>query len=52
MKKKPIITVAHSKGGSRKSTTAWHLLGAIARKHEVVLIDTDTQKTLMKNKAI
>ncbi len=45
-----IITFAHSKGGSRKSTTAWHIANALRYKQKtnskIVIVDTDQQLTL------
>ncbi|MCX6076030.1 MAG: ParA family protein [Campylobacterales bacterium] len=46
-----IYTIAHTKGGSKKSTTAWHLLHGIIKKYQtkdtkVILVDIDAQKTL------
>jgi chromosome partitioning protein len=44
-----IITFAHSKGGSRKSTTAWHIANGIRSKQNdsnIIIVDTDQQLTL------
>jgi len=46
-----IVTVAHSKGGSKKSTTAWHLANGLrqskyAKGRDVVIVDVDVQQTI------
>lgn len=46
-----IITIAHTKGGSKKSTTAWHLANGLRQKKyskgkNIVILDVDTQKTI------
>lgn len=40
-----IYVVAHTKGGVGKSTTAVHLAAMLARTHQVLLIDGDSQPT-------
>ena len=45
------IVVAHSKGGSRKTTTAWQLANALRQKRyaegrKVVVVDADIQQTI------
>jgi len=42
-------TISHSKGGSKKSTTAWHLANGFRKKYpnkKVIIIDTDMQQTI------
>jgi len=51
MKKGIKIVVAHSKGGSKKTTTAWHLANALrqekyAQGRKVVIVDADVQQTI------
>ncbi len=44
-----IHTIAHSKGGSKKSTTAWHLANGMRLRYpnkKIIIVDTDTQKTI------
>lgn len=46
-----IITVAHSKGGSKKSTTAWHLANGLrqakySKGRKIVIVDVDVQQTI------
>ena len=46
-----LITVAHSKGGSKKSTTAWHLANGLrpakySKNKKVVIVDVDVQQTI------
>jgi len=46
-----IITVAHSKGGSKKSTTAWHLANGLrqakySKGKKIVIVDVDVQQTI------
>lgn len=44
-----IVAVAHSKGGSKKSTTAWHLANGLKKrypKREIIIVDTDIQQTI------
>jgi len=46
-----IITVAHSKGGSKKSTTAWHLANGLrqakySQGKKIVIVDVDVQQTI------
>jgi len=45
------IVIAHSKGGSRKTTTAWHLANGLkqniyAKGRKVLIVDVDVQKTI------
>jgi chromosome partitioning protein len=43
-----IHTIAHSKGGSKKSTTAWHLSHGMKKRYpnkKVIVIDLDLQST-------
>ena len=44
-----ILTIAHSKGGSKKSTTCWHLANGLRKRYpnkKVFVIDIDTQQTI------
>lgn len=46
-----IITIAHTKGGSKKSTTAWHLANGLRQNKysngkKIVIVDVDTQQTI------
>jgi len=46
-----IITIAHTKGGSKKSTTAWHLANGLRQTKysngkKIVIVDVDTQQTI------
>jgi len=49
--KHEIIVIAHSKGGCKKSTTAWHLANGLrqakySKGKKVVIVDADVQQTL------
>ena len=51
MKESEIIIVGHTKGGSRKSTTAWHLANGLRQKKysngkKIVIVDIDPQQTI------
>jgi chromosome partitioning protein len=46
-----IYTLAHTKGGSKKSTTAWHLANGLrqnkySKGKKIVIVDVDTQQTI------
>lgn len=44
-----IVAVAHSKGGSKKSTSAWHLANGLKKrfpKRNIIIVDTDIQQTI------
>ncbi len=44
-----ILTIAHSKGGSKKSTTSWHLANGLRYRYpnkKIIIIDTDMQQTI------
>ena len=46
-----IFTIAHTKGGSKKTTTAWHLANGLrqtkySKGKKVVIVDVDTQQTI------
>jgi chromosome partitioning protein len=44
-----ITVTAHSKGGSKKSTTTWHLANGLKKrypKRNIIIVDTDMQQTI------